>query len=328
MPETNEEAFLGMYGMCLSDPACAEAYPNLVESLNDLFSALLAEPLSTESGLPVTAQALEQLILSSANQAGAVWRVRYLPRMITEMEEGRTELFEAISLMKYAEAETAPPPAFQLVEGHIGARRLLNRANSLAAQSDMLRDSAAALAQQAQDMAREAETSPASVFLRTLHQLEDAPYSTAIDAGYGAERVALPMRPATSDELGQFVQRNFSGIDAEILMSLVVQMAPDDIAEIFRRLRNLDRFTEQLHELAFALRLFTCNDSVPFNSAERALDRIEQYRIPGLTEREGRTMVFELGACDGFPTGTVDQDFHTPVTGNGSVPVMVFFRNE
>ena len=35
-------------------------------------------------------------------------------------------------------------------------------------------------------------------------------------------------------------------------------------------------------------------------------------------------MAYELGACDGFPTGTLGENFHTPVTGDGSVPVMVF----
>ena len=324
LPETNEEAFLGIYGMCLADPSCADAYPDLVETLSGVFTALSAQPLTTESGLPVTAAGLEQLILSSANQAGGEWRVRYLPRMIHDLAQGNPALFEAISLMLYAEAETAVPPAFQLDVSSIPARLMLNRANALASQSDELRQSAEALARQALDMASEAEETPAAVFLRTLTQVENTPYSTTLDGTYASDRVALPLRPATPVELGQFVRRHFSGIDAEILTSLVGQMTPDDISEIFRRLRNLDRFSEQLHELAFALRMFTCNDSVPFNSAERARERIASYRIPGLTEREARTMAYELGACDGFPTGTLGEDFHAAVTGNESVPVMIF----
>lgn len=324
LPETNEEAFLGIYGMCLADPTCAEAYPELVETLNDVFTALSTQPLTTESGLPVTAAGLEQLILSSANQAGGEWRVRYLPRMIHDLAQGNPALFEALSFMHYAEAETAVPPAFQLEVTGIPARLMLNRANALASQSDALRESAESLARQALDMASEAEESLAALFLRTLTQLEDVPYSTTLDGTYTSDRVALPLRPATPAGLGQFVQRHFSGIDAEILTSLVGQMTPDDIAEVFRRLRNLDRFSEQLHELAFALRMFTCNDSVPFNSAERARDRIASYRIPGLTEREGRTMAYELSACGGFPTGTLGEEFHSPVTGDGSIPAMVF----
>ncbi|MCA0873690.1 alpha/beta hydrolase [Seohaeicola saemankumensis] len=324
LPETNEEAFLGIYGMCLSDPTCADAYPDLVDTLNSVFSALSAQPLMTEAGLPVTAETLEQLILSSANQAGGEWRVRYLPRMIRDLSQGNPALFEAISLMLYAEAETASPPAFQLEVSSVPARLMRNRANALASQSDELRQSAEALATQALDMASEAEESLAALFLRTLSQLENVPYSTTLNGSYTSDRVALPLRPATPIELGQFVRRHFSEIDAEILMSLVEQMTPDDIAEIFRRLRNLDRFSEQLHELAFALRMFTCNDSVPFNSAARALDRIASYRIPGLTEREARTMAYELGACGGFPTGTLGEDFHAPVTGDGSIPVMLF----
>ncbi|MDU8946584.1 alpha/beta fold hydrolase [Ovoidimarina sediminis] len=324
LPETNEEAFLGIYGMCLEDPSCANAYPDLVKTLNGVFSALSSQPLTTESGFLVTGRALEQLILSSANQAGTEWRVRYLPRMIHNLAEGNTELYEALYIMLYAEAETAAPPTYRLEASSIAARLLLNRANTLASQSDALQQSAEALALQAMDLASEAEETPAAVFLQTVRQLEDVPYSTTLDANYVSDRVALPLRPATSGELGRFVKRHFSGVDAEILMALVEPMTPDDIADVYRRLRNEDRYTRQLQELAFALRLFTCNDSVPFNSSGRALARMADYRIPGLTQREARIMAYELGACGGLPTGSVREDFHAPVTGDGSVPVMVF----
>ena len=244
--------------------------------------------------------------------------------MIHDLAQGNPALFEALSLMLFAEAETALPPAFQLEVSSIPARLMLNRANALASQSDAILQSAEALARQAQDMAGEAEESLAAVFLRTLSQLEHVPYSTTLDGTYTSDRVALPLRPATPVELQQFVQRHFSGIDAEILASLVGQMTPDDIAEVYRRLWNEDRYTQQLHELAFALRLFTCNDSVPFNSADRASDRMPSYRIPGLTQREARMMAYELNACDKFPTGTLGVDFHAPVTGDGSIPTMVF----
>ncbi|MBE1283513.1 MAG: alpha/beta fold hydrolase [Rhodobacteraceae bacterium] len=324
LPETNEEAFLGIHGMCLADPSCANAYTDLVETLNVLFATLTAEPLATESGLPVTAEALEKLILSSANQAGAEWRVRYLPRMIIDLSEGDTDLFEALFFMVYAEVEAAPPTAFRLEVPSFEARLLVNRANRLVEQSDLLRETAEALAAQAKGMGLDTEETPAAVFLRTLNQLENSPYSTDLDSLYAADRVALPLRPATTDVLGRFVRQHFSGVDAEILSSLVAQFEPDDIAEIYRRLRNLDRYSEQLNELGFALRLFNCNDSVPFNSSERALARMPDYRIPGLTQREARMMRYELNACDGFPTGTLGEGFHAPVTGDGSVPVMVF----
>lgn len=324
LPETNEEAFLGIYGMCLVEPSCADAYPELVETLNDVFTALTEKPLTTESGLPVTAEGLEQLILSSANQAGGEWRVRYLPRMIHDLSQGNPELFEALSLMLYAEAETASPPAFRLEASSLAARILLNRANALALQSDALQESAQALALQAQDLSSEAEESLAAVFLGTLSRLEEVPYSTTLDDAYAADRVALLLRPATSYELQSFVQEHFVGIDAEILSTLSEQMTSDDIADVYRRLRNEERYTRQLQELAFALRLFTCNDSVPFNSAERARGRMAGYLIPGLTKREARMTAYELSACDGLPTNTLEENFHMPVTGDGSVPVMLF----
>ncbi len=110
----------------------------------------------------------------------------------------------------------------------------------------------------------------------------------------------------------------------EILLSLVENLASADIEEIYRSLRNEDRFNNRFQELAFTLRLFNCNDSVPFNSANVARANINTYQIPGLTEREGRMMAYELSRCDGFPTNSVPTSFHEPVTGDGSIPVMVF----
>ncbi len=324
LPETNEEAFFGIYSMCLADPACANAYPELIKTLNDMFSSLSEQPLTTEGGLSVTAKAVEQLILSSANQAGTEWRVRYLPRMIHDLSQGSTELYEALYFLAYSEAETALSPTFGLKPDSLSARILLNRANMLASQSDALRESAEALARQAQDMASEAEETPSAVFMRTLSQLQNVPYSTVLDSAYTADRVALALRPATPVELVSFIQAHFEGIDAEILILLIEPMTKDDIAEVFRLLRNEDRYTQQLQELAFALRLFTCNDSVPFNSAKRARESMATYRIPGLTQREARMMAYELNSCDGLPTGTVGEDFHAPVFGDGSIPVMVF----
>ena len=324
LPETNEEAFLGIYSMCLAAPTCAEAYPDLVEALNGVFATLADQPLTTEGGLPITPADLEKLILLSANQAGGQWRVRYLPRMIHDLALGDTTVYEALYFQSYALSETAEPPAFNIPGTGFTARILLNRANGLAHQADSIAETALVLANQARAMAADAEDTPATGFLHTLARLEDTPYSTSLDEAYAAKRTALPLQPATSRTLRAFVDTHFVGVDRQILATLVDELQQDDIAEIYRRLRNQDRYVNSLQELGFTLRLFNCNDSVPFNSAEAARTRQESYHIPGLTAREGRMMAYELDHCYSIPTGTVPRTFHDPVTGDGSLPVLIF----
>ena len=310
--------------MCLADPACAEAYPDLVTTLNGVFSDLADTSLITKGGFPIAAEDLERLILSSANLAGGQWRVRYLPRMIHDLAKGDTEVYEALFSLAYAERELAPPDAFSITDMSYDVRPLLNRANSLAEQARALAETAEALARQAQSMAAETDDTPAARFLRTLNQLEDGPISTTLDSAYTADRTALPTLAASIEGLSVFIDRHFNGADAEILMSSIQTLEPEDITEIYRRMRNEDRFTNSFLELGFAWRLFNCSDSVPFNSAEAAFDRLSSYQIPGLTNREGRMMAYELGACGDLPTGTLPPSFHDPVTGDGSVPVLVF----
>ena len=324
LPETNEEAFMGIYGMCLANPVCAKAYPDLVGTLNDVFAQLAQQPAAMKDGSPITVGDLEQLILFSANQAGAQWRVRYLPRMIHDLAKGDTQVYEALYFQAYASAETAPSPVYRIPDATLEVRMLLNRANALARQADELEDMAQSLAAEASVKARDEDEAPAAVFLRALDQIETKPYSSNLDNAYAGDRTSLPLQPQTQSVLYRFIDRHFAGIDAEILTSLVDALEPDDIGEIYRRLRNQDRFSNSMQELGFALRLFNCNDSVPFNDADAARARASSYQIPGLTEREGRMMAYELESCDGFPTNSVPQTFHEPVTGDGKIPVMVF----
>ncbi len=183
LPETNEEAFLGIYSMCLEDPACAEAYPDLVGTLNSVFDQLTDQPILLDDGTQITGGDLERLILNAANQAGAQWRVRYLPRMIHDLAQGDTEVYTGLFFQTYSVTELAPPPDFRIPDLTFDAILLLNRANGLSRQADDLDEAALALANQALAVNESEDTSPAAVFLRTLEQLETTPFSTTLDDG-------------------------------------------------------------------------------------------------------------------------------------------------
>ena len=118
------------------------------------------------------------------------------------------------------------------------------------------------------------------------------------------------------------MNKHFSGADAEILLAQIASMADEDIELLFETARFNDRF----HDLANGIShyLYFCNEGVPFNSLEGLRANAENYQVPGLTRFEVEKQALFLEGCERFPTGTLPENFHEPVTGDGSIPVIVF----
>ena len=102
-------------------------------------------------------------------------------------------------------------------------------------------------------------------------------------------------------------------------------MTPADIEELYRQIR----FDPQSMVRAantnnyFLVKVMICNEEVPFSSLEGVAEEIANYRIPGLARSKGDILDDLVGGCDLYPTGTVPASFHEPVTGDGSVPVLI-----
>lgn len=324
MAEANEVAFLNIYDMCLADEACADAYPDLPERLNALFAQLDEESISLDNGLAIDSKSLASQLNAFSNSAVGVYQVPYIPRLIHELEQGVTDTWMALQFGALEPQETAVTFKSQSSDMPYNANQLLNEANNLANQADALDKSAESIAEQALELINDADTTPAGLFLRTLAERRDHPYNAFDEHDYSADYVALPLQEAKTAVLEAFVNKHFSGTDAAILLDLVNQMTEEDIEDLYDRIRTNRRASNEIFERSFGLRLYVCNDDVPFNTVEVIDAYTENYTIPGLAKDEIEGVVSLLEACESFPTGSVPDSFHEVVTNEGNIPVIVF----
>ena len=324
MPEAYDTSFLNIYEMCLADDACAKAYPDLIERLNALFEQVDQEPIVLEDGGAITSKALATMLSNSANMPRGVWQLPYFPRLIHELEQGVADTWISLNGDTMLPEETVAYFKAPSEEISYTASQLLDEANNLARQSGALDDTARVIAAEAFNLIKDADTTPSSVFLRTLNELRETPHNAFADYGYRTDFVSLPLQETTQAVLEEFIGKHFSGLDAEILLDIVSGMEEEDIQELYSRIQSTERLANQVFEVLFALHLYVCNEDVPYNTIEGLQEYAENYRIPGLTRDELDKTVKFLEGCEAFPTGTAPESFHEPVTGGGSVPIMVF----
>ena len=322
-PQANYESFQNIYAMCLADEACAEAYPDLSEQLNDLFAKLDEESIMLDNGLQIDSESLASLFNFQVNRASSVFVVPYLPRVIHELEQGITDTWVALTFTGSLEPQETVV-RFPTPDGDVpfAATRLLSTANDLAGQSEALDESSKRVAEQALEMIDVSSGSSVDKFLDAIDERWDSPFSAVEELDFRSDYMALPSQEPTSATLEAFVNRHFNGADAEILLTLIADMADEDIELFFENARFNDRF----HDLANRIShyLYFCNEGIPFNSEEGLRANAENYRVPGLTRFEVEKNALFLEGCERLPTGTLPESFHDLVTGDGSIPVMVF----
>jgi pimeloyl-ACP methyl ester carboxylesterase len=323
MAEANEESFRNIYAMCLADEACAEAYPDLIERLNTLFAKLDEEPLPLDNGLQIDSDTLAGLLTIQANNASGVYMVPYIPRLIHELEQDITGTWVALNFtgtltpQESSDRFTVPNEDIPFT-----ASQLLATANDLARQSDNLDKSASEVAEQAQEMIEESSETAGDRFLNMVDERWQSPFSAVEELDFRADYMALPSQEPTAATLEAFVNKHFSRADADILLAQIDMLSDEDIELLFENARFNDRF----HDLANGIShyLYFCNSGVPFNSLEGLRENAETYEIPGLTRFEVEKQALFFEGCDRLPTGSVPESFHEPVTGDGTIPVLVF----
>lgn len=320
MPEANIEAFQSIQAMCLLDEACAAAYPDLEERLNRVFARLDKEPLTTERGFPVTSEDLEVLLTITINTPLTVGMVPYLPRMIHELDEGVTETYEGLTSMSLLISDEAEDRYVASAADDAEGRRLLDEANDLARQSAELDAEASSLALQA--LAAIRASAPGDRFWIAVDERWESSHSAAEARDFRTDYLSLPTRAPTAATLEAFVDRHFRGADAQELSAVIAGLSEEEIARMFEDAHFNRRFHDLANEMAH--HLYSCNDGVPFNSLEGLLAYAETSPIPGLTRGEVEKQALFLEGCERLPTGTLPDSFHEPVTGDGTVPVMVF----
>ena len=322
MGEGPEQSFINIAAMCQADADCAAAYPDLVDRLNALFAQLDEAPIAAKP--PVTSAYLAA-ILGHANSPKNVWQVAYFPRLIYDLEQGDTTVW-----MGLVDGSLQPPeeptPFLQNIDNFPPtARTLIETALKLAQEAQSLTQTAEELLNESEQLVLVADDSLASLFLRTLDERRPPAIDATEDYDYHRDLLFLSFQEPEQDVVRAFVTNHFIGLDADNLLSIVAEMTPADIEELYRQIR----FDPQSMVRAantnnyFLVKVMICNEEVPFSSLEGVAEEIANYRIPGLARSKGDILDDLVGGCDLYPTGTVPASFHEPVTGDGSVPVLI-----
>ena len=98
-------------------------------------------------------------------------------------------------------------------------------------------------------------------------------------------------------------------------------MSDADVADLAAIIFGKARDHATYFNVAMALSLFVCQEHVPFNTIEGALDEFAALGIPRLTGGKQQTVLNLLTSCQLFPTGQAVQGFHDPV--ESDIPALI-----
>ena len=134
---------------------------------------------------------------------------------------------------------------------------------------------------------------------------------------------SLPQQPASSATLLDFIEKHIPEDQSAPLVEIAQTLDEDDVAELFKQIQRFTAFQPNpiMATVIVPLHLFTCNESIPFNTMEDAEAYIESAPIPAFMQGALAGAVKSIELCDDLPTGTVDDSFHDPVSSD--IPILV-----
>ncbi|MGI3169912.1 alpha/beta fold hydrolase [Pseudooceanicola sp. C21-150M6] len=275
---------------CAADPACAGAYPDLHATINAAFDRVGNDPIPAGRGAgPVGALELYTLAFGERNK----WRTphditRFLPRIFSELAEGRSKTFDAVT----AHLDDNPSLATALVQSsdlteddRALAIATLKMAAAMEDLSDGARDTLLQL--QGDLLAPLSTLSIAEAFDRrmseaVIHLPDPAASAPALLRDYALMRAG----PVSRDALAKLVSDNFSGADEADLLSLVAAMSDADISRTWDIAAESLRPYRAMVAETLGMAIYQCQEAVPFNSME-GFDRLsapyaERYPVFGI----------------------------------------------
>lgn len=281
MYERSSEPAVGaaqaLFAACAADDACNSAYPNLESRFNQLMVQLEEAPIvldEDQSITPAAVVALFNLRNSRYNGAGIS---AYLPRMIAELEQGVTDTYVGL-----VDGSLLPPSPFT--------------------DEEFVLD--------------EEESPPELTLAETFNFAANSTESLQADPEAKRAYFALPQQPATQTTLLDFIDQYIPAADNAALLETAQAMSDDDVAELYTWIEKFAAFQPNpaMATIIVPLHLFICNESVPFNTMDGAKAYIESAPIPAMTQGALASAANSIELCDDFPTGTVDESFHNPVS--------------
>lgn len=322
------EGIESVFEQCAADSMCAAAYPDLKTRFWALWNKLDAQPLKTAQG-EVTAQALVMLFMRRNDFApGNQGYTGYLPRMISELEQGNAATFFEITARRLglpATPETAlaglsglddNSKAFAEMALHLAS---VGKLNEEAVKTALIR-------LEAERQRTKLGTSAVDVFEKALlaaaQALPDHPKRVAFASDY----LLLRAGNQSAETLTAMMRRHFDGDTLAALSAMVQPMTPEQIAEVIKRVGSDNSAIDDALVGQFQLQMFACQEDMDINGAATIPAANAEIRKTFLwpekmTAEIERGMTASLyGPCEEFPKVTWPGK-HDPVT--AAIPTLV-----
>ncbi|MCO5188849.1 MAG: alpha/beta hydrolase [Anaerolineae bacterium] len=321
--QPNVEALLSLFYFCEVDPDCQKAYPDLQERFVALLDKLDEQPITTVDGRSISSVEVVAALRQSDIRPGLGG---FFPLMIWELERGETTTLDAI-------LNNQLPPT---VSADFDPVALRYTDLDLSADAEQFIESALALRRQARELEKTADsflnrgeaqivldemgTSAASRFDLAFHEAMNAqPFDQRLELNVAY--LALPLQEPTVDTVRAFVTDNFQGVYANQLLAIADSMDEEDVVDLTTIIFGKARDYAYLFAVQLALRVYVCQEHVPFNSVDGAFDAFDQLIIPQVGTGKRVTVQNLLLSCALFPTGQEVATFHEPV--KSDIPTLV-----
>ena len=293
-PALVHEVVMQLFAACFRDTACNTAYPDLKARFQQLIEQLRENPVLTSEGDTIADRDIVEFIKLVAQKAelGA-----YIPLIIEQLENGDTTAIEAIASgsLFSDESEDATPeseePAPEIMPtpapGEDEADALMSGINEA---------------------------------------LTTAPISRRSDILF---RIGMLDRgPHTVEALQQFVAEAFSTDNEanvrDALFQIIASMSPAGIEQFFAIANGLDSLID-LQTLGLSNPVFNsveCNEEIPFENFDIAVDIANQLDIPQIAYSEISVAAEQFAACEIWHSGLAAPIEAEPV--HSDIPVLVF----
>ncbi len=293
-PALAHEVVMQLFAACFRDDICNTAYPNLQERFERLIEQLRISPAIMSDGDTVTDQDIVEIIklVGQKSELGS-----YIPLIIEQLEQGDTTAIEAVSSGSLFSDDTEEAAT----ENEESTPEMLSTPAPGEDEADAL--------------------------MSAISQaLTTAPISRRSDILF---RIAMLGRgPHTKEALQQFVTESFP-TDAEIaertqILELLDSMSPMGIEQFFVIANGLDSLVD-LQTLGTSNPVFhsvECNEEIPFEQFDVAVEVANQLEIPQIAYSEISTAAEQFAACEIWHSGIADPIEAEPVSSN--LPVLIF----
>ncbi|WP_172299023.1 alpha/beta fold hydrolase [Pseudoruegeria sp. HB172150] len=318
------EAIENTFAPCAADPACAEAYPDILTRFWAVLDKLQESPVQTSAGM-IDGETLFEMIDDRNDWTKMELRglTTYLPLLVSELEEDKTDTLEAIMthrLPPQQTAETIMAGAKGLTPDEtVLAQTALDDALTMkGAEQSALR----AITQLEGDIAASRADEDLAAYFdaeleRAMQKLPEAAQRVAFAQDYLRLRFEEPDRAA----FGVLIAGHFRGEEAARLQAILALMSNPEIATTFEKIATDNAVLEQVMEGQFELYLYACQEDMDINSPEGFRAETDRLAMAGTLAKEAAETPPLFANCDLF-TMSPRPGFHDPVTSD--IPAMVF----